>query len=603
MSNGQGVLFEGVDMDEKLGVRNEKLVLKPLKIGPFTTNQVYQQDCIEGMKKIPDYSVDLAIADPPYNLSKGGNWGWDNSEKLAGFGGDWNKVMAEWDDMPLAEYVSFTLAWLRELQRVVRPTGSIWVHGTYHNAGILNFCMQLLQLEIINEVVWYKRNSFPNLSGRRMTASHETILWAHTGGKKRQYLFNYENAKEMECPEDGLKKAGKQLRTVWDIPNNKKKTELAYGKHPTQKPLRLLRRMLEVSANTDGIILVPFSGAGSECVAAQEFGMHFLGFELEEEYVEMGCKRLGIAGANSSKSVKTEKKELPPLKEKKSNDKAKNVPSLLKWTGSKRSQVAAITDLLPVYKKYYEPFVGSGAVLYVANRGNSVAGDLYDVLIDFWKLVQDSPSLLVKNYANQWKQLQKELDLLSGKHVEPRSGVPKYFYKVRKRFNKESNPLDLNFLMRTCVNGIVRFNGDGEFNNSFHLSRRGMLPSRFENIVSSWHSVLKGTTFLCQDYEATLAEAKEGDFVYLDPPYAGNHQRYIEDLDLERFFTVLDELNGRDVKWALSFDGQRGDIDLTHEVPSSLFKSHIYLSSGNSAVHKVLNGPIEKVQESLYLNY
>ena len=109
----------------------------------------------------------LAIADPPYNASKGSIWKWDNSVRLPGFGGDWQKVMAQWDDMPLTEYFTFTLAWLSEVKRVVRPTGSLWVHGTYHNIGVINFALQLLEIEIINEVVWYKRNSFPNLSGRR----------------------------------------------------------------------------------------------------------------------------------------------------------------------------------------------------------------------------------------------------------------------------------------------------------------------------------------------------------------------------------------------------------------------------------------------------
>ena len=263
----------------------------PIALGPFLADSVYQQDCIAGIHQIPSDAVDLAIADPPYNLSKGGAWSWDNSVALPGFGGDWNKVMAGWDDMSLADCLSFTLAWLREVQRVVKPTGSVWVHGTYHNAGLINFAMQLLKLEIINEIVWYKRNSFPNLSGRRLTASHETILWAHTG-KKREYRFNYEASKEMACPEDGLKTQGKQMRTVWDIPNNKQRQEIAYGKHPTQKPTRLLKRMLDLSAAPGQVVLVPFAGAGSECVAAKEFGAHFLGFEVEEEYIQVCRKRL-----------------------------------------------------------------------------------------------------------------------------------------------------------------------------------------------------------------------------------------------------------------------------------------------------------------------
>lgn len=238
---------------------------------------------------MPDACVDIAIADPPYNVSKGGVWKWDNSVKLPGLGGDWTKVLASWDDMSLSEYLNFTLLWLSELKRVVRPTGSIWIHGTYHNIGIVNFALQLLQIEIINEVVWYKRNSFPNLSGRRLTASHETILWAHTG-KERKYYFDYDASKDMVCPEDNLKAPNKQMRTVWDIPNNKDSEELKFGKHPTQKPLRLIERMITLSALPGQVCLVPFAGSGSECIAAKRKGLHFVGFEIEQEYLNI-CRR------------------------------------------------------------------------------------------------------------------------------------------------------------------------------------------------------------------------------------------------------------------------------------------------------------------------
>jgi len=245
------------------------------------------------MRMLPERCVDVAIADPPYNASKGNQWKWDSSAGLPGFGGNWSKVSAAWDDMPLVDYLAFTMQWLRELKRVVRPTGSLWIHGTYHNIGIINFALQLLEIEIINEVVWFKRNSFPNLSGRRLTASHETILWAHTG-QRREYLFNYEDSKELPFPEDGLKTPGRQMRTVWDVPNNKDRSELADGKHPTQKPVRLLRRMLALTARPGQICLVPFAGAGSECIAATQQGLYFLGFELEREYVDVSNRRLGI---------------------------------------------------------------------------------------------------------------------------------------------------------------------------------------------------------------------------------------------------------------------------------------------------------------------
>lgn len=265
----------------------------PGDTGPFQLNTIHHSDCIEAMRRLPPASVDIAIADPPYNASKGGKWKWDNSVNLPGFGGNWSKVMADWDNMPLSDYFAFTLAWISELKRVVRPTGSLWIHGTYHNIGIINFALQILSVEIINEVVWYKRNSFPNLSGRRLTASHETILWAHTGGeKKRRYFFAYNVSKAMGSPEDFLKEPGKQMRTVWDIPNNKKREELAFGKHPTQKPVRLLKRMLELSARPGDLLLVPFAGSGSDCRAARELGVNFLGFETDGEFVRMCNQRV-----------------------------------------------------------------------------------------------------------------------------------------------------------------------------------------------------------------------------------------------------------------------------------------------------------------------
>lgn len=301
----QSALFD-VEPELSDSERKQKKQNRPRKVVetghhsvPFELNSVYQIDCVEAMRRMPDASADIAIADPPYNASKGNNWKWDNSVKLPGFGGNWSKVMADWDDMPLKDYFAFTLTWLAELKRVVKPTGSLWIHGTYHNIGIINFAMQILSIEIINEVVWYKRNSFPNLSGRRLTASHETMLWAHTGGDKhRRYYFNYDAAKEMSSPEDMLKLQGKQMRTVWDVPNNKKRGELAFGKHPTQKPVRLLKRMLEISARPGELLLVPFAGSGADCVAAQQLGINFLGFETEVDFVRMSNERVANSNGN-----------------------------------------------------------------------------------------------------------------------------------------------------------------------------------------------------------------------------------------------------------------------------------------------------------------
>lgn len=255
-------------------------------------NTIQNTECIQSMKKLPDNSIDLVIADPPYNLSKGGKWKWDNSKKLIGMGGNWNKVMENWDDMTFEEYWEFTESWLLEVKRILKPTGSLWIFGTYHNMGIINVVCQKLGIEIINEIIWYKRNAFPNLSGRRFTASHETILWCHVGQKKREYYFNYDYVKNASFPEDMLKSPGKQMRTVWDIPNNKQKDELKFGKHPTQKPLRLLHRIILATSKEGDICLAPFSGVGSECVAAKELGRNFIGFEINKEYYDISLKRI-----------------------------------------------------------------------------------------------------------------------------------------------------------------------------------------------------------------------------------------------------------------------------------------------------------------------
>lgn len=261
----------------------------------LSLDRVLHGECVTIMRGMPDSSVDLIIADPPYNLSKGNAWKWDNSAPLKGMGGNWSKVMQDWDDYSFDAYFAFTKEWLVEAQRILKPTGSMWVFGTYHNIGIINVVCQLIGVEIINEVIWYKRNAFPNLAGRRLTASHETILWCNKGGKKREYYFDYEYSKIGDFSYDPLKTPGKQMRTVWDIPNNKDKSELRYGKHPTQKPLRILKRMILLSTKQGDLVFTPFAGSGSECVAAKELGRHYLGVESEEVYCDLADIRLSHA--------------------------------------------------------------------------------------------------------------------------------------------------------------------------------------------------------------------------------------------------------------------------------------------------------------------
>lgn len=252
-----------------------------------------KQDVFEGLKNIDSDSIDLCIADPPYGASTKNSWNYGNKGRLKGFGGEWNLENEAWDLLSQNDSFLNTYSWLKELKRIVKIEGSIWIHSTYHNSGFVNVCCQLLGLEIINEIVWYKRNSFPNLSGRRLTASHETILWVHKGGeKKRKYFFNYEASKNYQLSSDMLKEGGKQMRTVWDIPNNKSKEEIKFGSHPTQKPIKVAERILTLCGVKGGNLLVPFAGSGTEMVAGIKFGMNVTGFEIDDGYINIASKRL-----------------------------------------------------------------------------------------------------------------------------------------------------------------------------------------------------------------------------------------------------------------------------------------------------------------------
>jgi DNA adenine methylase len=267
----------------------------------------------------------------------------------------------------------------------------------------------------------------------------------------------------------------------------------------------------------------------------------------------------------------------------------------VKWTGGKRRLAPTIAGLAPPHHRYVEPFLGGAAVLYLLARPGSIGADAYPPLMDLWRLVQREPARVVAHYRHAWSDLQ--------------SRGPSAYYDIRDRFNRDGDPLDLNFLLRTCVNGIVRFNRDGRFNNSLHVSRPGIHPDRFARIADAWSGRLQGVELRTADYRATLAEARRGDFVYLDPPYAGTQQRYAAAGDGGPFhppalFEALDDLNRRRIAWALSYDGQRAGRDLSGvmPVPRDLYARRLLLIAGHSPVAKVLNGPLEVVEESLYLS-
>lgn len=266
------------------------------------------------------------------------------------------------------------------------------------------------------------------------------------------------------------------------------------------------------------------------------------------------------------------------------------IKPVIKWSGSKRSQVETIKSFLPdSFKTYYEPFLGGGSMLYAISPNQSICGDICKPLVDLWLEIKNNPLVLADEYAKRWNRLQNE-------------GYTAY-YDIRDTFNKEKSPYDLLFLTRTCVNGLIRFNDNGDFNNSLHHSRPGINPNSLKDIIQDWSFHIQNTDFLFADYTITTETAKSGDVVYLDPPYFHTKGRYFGTIDFDRFLDYLDSLNKKGVKYLLSYDGKRGNQDYTVELPKDLYKRHELLHSGNSTFRKVIDKESESVFESLYMNY
>ncbi|OLB37059.1 MAG: hypothetical protein AUH11_09720 [Acidobacteria bacterium 13_2_20CM_57_17] len=246
--------------------------------------RIYHGDCLELLALIPESSVDLVFADPPYFLSNGGitchagkmvsvNKGeWD---KLPG--PDFGPVRARFDKVH-----DFNTAWLAAAQRVLKPNGSIWVSGTAHVIHSVGFAMQQLGFKLLNDISWVKPNPPPNLSCRYFTHATETIIWAAKNSKSR-HTFHYKLMKEAN--------RGKQMKSVWEI-RPPEPWEKKFGKHPTQKPVALLERILLASSNEGDLVLDPFSGSGTTLLAAFRLRRHALGCELSADFLTLSLRRI-----------------------------------------------------------------------------------------------------------------------------------------------------------------------------------------------------------------------------------------------------------------------------------------------------------------------
>lgn len=243
-----------------------------------------QGDSLDILKRIPDDSVDMIFADPPYFLSNDGVTV-HSGKRVKVNKGDWDKSMGFEKD------VEFHKKWITECKRILKSSGTIWISGTYHNIYQCGYILQELGFHIINEICWYKPNAAPNISCKSFAHAHETLIWAKKD-KNHKHYFNYELMKHSDYEEDFFKNKDKQMRSVWAI-TTPKNSEKIYGKHPTQKPVELLSRIIKATTKEQDIILDPFTGSGTTGVAVIREGKRiFIGIEKETNYLEIAKKRI-----------------------------------------------------------------------------------------------------------------------------------------------------------------------------------------------------------------------------------------------------------------------------------------------------------------------
>lgn len=257
-----------------------------MQLKPFFKNDLfslYNCDFLTFATEFPNNSIDMIFADPPYRLSNGG---------ITCHAGKMVTVdKADWDKSCGVEVdFKFHLLWLEQCRRLLKESGTIWISGTYHSIYMCGYALQKLGYKILNDIAWYKPNASPNLSCRYFTASHETLLWAKKDPNAK-HTFNYEAMRYGDWHiKDTLKREGKQMRSVWAIPTPKPE-EKRFGKHPTQKPMALLERVILASTNEGDLILDPFVGSGTTGLAAVKLNRRFIGIDKDPSYLEIARKR------------------------------------------------------------------------------------------------------------------------------------------------------------------------------------------------------------------------------------------------------------------------------------------------------------------------
>ncbi len=245
-------------------------------------DSIIKGDCVAALEALPSQSVDAIFADPPYNLQLGGTLHRPDQSLV-------DAVDDEWDQFASFEaYDAFTRAWLLACRRVLKPNGTIWVIGSYHNIFRVGSILQDMNFWILNDIVWRKPNPMPNFKGRRFQNAHETMIWASRDAKAKSYTFNYE---ALKASNDDV-----QMRSDWLFPicSGSERLKGDDGKkiHPTQKPEALLARIIMASTKPGDVVLDPFFGSGTTGAVAKRLGRHFVGIEREQDYIDAASARI-----------------------------------------------------------------------------------------------------------------------------------------------------------------------------------------------------------------------------------------------------------------------------------------------------------------------
>lgn len=256
-----------------------------VKHDPYFDNpqfRLYHANCLDILAELPENSIDMVFADPPYLLSNGG-FTVQSGQRVSVNKGEWDKSNG------LKKDFEFHLEWIQAVKRILKPHGTIWISGTYHSIYQCGFALQVAKFHILNDIAWFKPNASPNLSCRYFTASHETLIWARKD-KNAKHKFNYEEMRNGNWSGDFIKKPNKQMRSVWVI-NTPQDWEKKFGKHPTQKPFDLLKRIISASTNKEDVVVDPFTGSSTTGIAAYSLERSFIGIDTEKRYLDLSIQR------------------------------------------------------------------------------------------------------------------------------------------------------------------------------------------------------------------------------------------------------------------------------------------------------------------------